>query len=59
MRSGIYAQSTLAGNETSAEKNSLIAENIRTRGGQSLGIGIGFLGFGLMPLSSSKKKDED
>ena len=59
MRSGIDAQGTLAGNESSGQKTSLIAENIRTRGGQNLGLGVGLIGFGLMPLSTTNKKDDD
>jgi len=58
MRSGIDAQGTLGANEAGGNKSSLIAENIRTRGGQSLGLGIGFIGLGLMPLSNSDKKDD-
>ena len=39
--------------------SSLISENIRSRGYQSFGLGIGFVGFSLMPLLEARKKDEE
>lgn len=39
--------------------SSLIAENIRSRGAQSLGLGIGFIGLGCMQIQKKQVKTEE
>ena len=39
--------------------SSLIAENIRSRGTQSLGLGIGMIGFGCMAMKQKRNDSVD
>ena len=50
------AQMQIQAASESDGSSSLIAENIRSRGAQSFGLGIGFIGLGCMHI---KKKDDD
>lgn len=39
--------------------SSLIAENIRSRGAQSFGLGIGFIGLGCMQIQKKQEKSQE
>jgi hypothetical protein len=58
MLTGIKGMTTRGASEVDGS-SSLIAENIRSTGSQSFGLGIGFVGLGCAPLRRKPNSPED